>query len=323
MIKVYKTFEIDDNLWCQITKGFNESFDLNLCNNSLKTGFCISNPLGYAFHAVAFADDGDVMGFNTFTPTFYQNDIKVLVSGSSYVKKKYRKDIFIFYDMVMALREKGREEGFHVTVGVPNKNSRKYAVKVLKNKYVADLNYYILPYNISKCIDKPLLTPLNYVNRLLCITHVALQYVWTKFFNATEKEVKYVMLSDSESLDIRFRQSTYKKYNDGRITAYYRIVQENHTNAVYLMDFRENGKRTRYSLSKAVWFILKHLKPDIILFVGFLHLEQNILFKVPHKFVPKPLPMTYYILDKSNEQRFRDMAYAESWNFSLMNFDAR
>lgn len=322
-IKIYKTFEIDDILWSQITKGFNESFDSNVSNDSIKSGFCISNPMGYAYHAVAFADDGDVMGFNTFTPSFYKDDIKVLVSGSSFVRKKYRKDIFIFYDMVAALREKGKEEGFHVTVGVPNKNSRKYAVKVLKNKYIADLNYYILPYNISKCINKPFLTPFDYVNRFICITHLGLQTIWTKFFNTTEKEVKYVMLSDDKSLERRFQQSIYKRYNDGCFNAHYRVVQENNANAIYLMDYRENGKRTSRSLCKAIWYLIKNEKPDIILYVGFLHLKQFILFKVPYKYIPKRLPMTYYVLDKTNEQRFSDMAYSANWNFSLMNFDAR
>ena len=323
MIKVYRTFEIDDNLWRQITIGFNESFDLDIDEKSLRTGFCTSNPLGYAFHAVAFSDNGDVMGYNTFTPTFYKNDIKILVSGSSFVRKKYRKDIFIFYDMVIALREIGEKEGFHVTVGVPNKNSREYALKILKNKHIADLDYYILPFNISKCIKKPFLKPLDFFNRVYAMTHIAVQNIWTKCFNQAEKDVKYTLITDEKGLEVRFKSSIYKRYKDGVFSAYYRIVLENKANAVYLMDFRENGKRTRLSLCKAVKFIFKQEKPDIILFVGFLHLPQSVLFKVPRKLVPKPLPMTCYILDKTNEQRFSDMSNANNWNFSLMNFDAR
>ena len=65
MIKIYKTHEIDDNLWQEVAEGFNESFDMSITPQSLKTGFCISNQLGYAYHAIAIDDEtGEIKGFN-------------------------------------------------------------------------------------------------------------------------------------------------------------------------------------------------------------------------------------------------------------------
>ena len=52
-------------------------------------------------------------------------------------------------------------------------------------------------------------------------------------------------------------------------------------------------------------------------------MNQHILFKVPQKFVPKPLPLTYYVLDKKNKAKYSDMSNLENWDFSLMNFDVR
>lgn len=322
-IEIYKTFEINDQLWKEITNGFNESFGKSLNDNSLKNSFCTSNSLGYAFHAVAFSDDNNVVGFNTYSPTFYNDNLNVLVSGSTYVKKEYRKDIFIFYDMISALRKKGKEEGFHVTVGVPNSNSKDYAIKFLKAIYIGDLDYYILPLKISSCFNKPFIRPLDFLCKPFLLSHLYLQLFLSKHFNSKEKAVKYMMLSDKEHLKQRFKNPHYKLYTEKNISAYYRIIIENHTRTAYLMDFRQSEIRTKYALAKAVKYIVDTERPDAILFVGFLHLQQTILFKVPKRFIPKPLPMTYYILDKANKEKYSDMNDASNWNFSLMNFDAR
>lgn len=325
MIKVYKTFEIDDKLWQQIADGFNECFEgHNTTVESLKHGFSIKNQWGYAYHAVAFDDKtGDVMGFNTYTPNLYENQIKVFVAGSTFVKEKYRKDIFIFYDMIGALKEKGIEDGFHVGLGVPNHNSLDYSIKFLGANLVGFLNYYILPRNVSKCLHKSWLSPVSWLVRCMADLYVDLQIMLSKVWNSVESESKYSLVVDDAYLKTRFADPCYFKYQEKSFSAYFRISSEDGAKVAYLMDFRENGLRTTLAMAKAAHYIIKSSKPDAILFVGFLKLRQHILLKIPKKFVPKPLPLTFGAFTNSDIERFKDMKDVNNWNFSLMNFDVR
>ena len=66
-----------------------------------------------------------------------------------------------------------------------------------------------------------------------------------------------------------------------------------------------------------------NLMVDMILFVGFLHMKQCALFKCPKRFVPKRLPLTYYVLNKADREQYSDMKDSKNWDFSLINFDVR
>lgn len=325
MIKVYKTFEISDALWKQIAKGFNESFEGHHATvDSLKHGFCIRNQWGYAYHAVAFDEaTGEVMGFNTDTPTLYEGDIKIFVSGSSFVRKKYRKDIFIFFDMMRALKEKGIEEGIQIGLGVSNKNSLNYGIKFLGATFVGYLDYYMLPRNVSKCVHKTWLSPIDWLTRWFSCVYIGIENLLTKFINHSEIISKYTLVVNEDYFKVRFPESSYMKFEKEDFLAFFRIYNENGVKVAYLMDFRESGVRTSRALAKAVRYIINTTKPDAILFVGLLKLKQHVLFKVPTKLVPKPLPLTYSIYNKSDKERFKDMQDINNWNFSLMNFDAR
>lgn len=325
MIKVYKTFEIGDNLWEKIVEGFNESFDgHHVSLDSLKNGFCIRNQWGYAYHAVAFDDKtGEVMGFNTYTPNLYKNQIKVFIAGSTFVREKYRKDIFIFYDMISALKEKGLEDGFQVGLGVPNHNSLNYSIKFLGANLVGFMDYFVLPRNISRCLHKPWLSPINWLTSCLSDLYVDLQLLLSKKWNNVESESKYTLVVDEAYLKARFADSCYIKFEEKLFSAYFRIFDEDGAKVAYIMDFRENGYRTKRALAKTVQYIIKSAAPDAILFVGLLRLKQHVLFKTPKRFVPKPLPLTFGVFKKSDKKRFEDMKDISNWNFSLMNFDVR
>lgn len=325
MIKVYKTFEIDDSLWQQIADGFNESFEGHSATiDTLKNGFSIRNQWGYAYHAVAFDDiTGKVMGFNTYTPNLYKNHIKVFIAGSTFVKEKYRKDIFIFYDMISALKERGIEDGFQVGLGVPNHNSLDYSIKFLGATLVGFLDYYMLPRNVSKCLHKSWLYPINWLTSCLSDLYVDLQLLLSRIWNNVENESKYSLVVDEAYLKARFADSCYIKFEDESVSAYFRVFDESGAKVVYLMDFRENGLRTKRALAKTVRFIRKKENPDAIFFVGLLRLRQHVLLKLPKKLIPKPLPLTFGVFKKSDKKRFEDMKDISNWNFSLMNFDVR
>jgi hypothetical protein len=322
-IKVFKTYEITDDLWEKIAEGFRESFLVETTAKQLKNSFCIRNQLGYGYHAVALTEDGDVAGYNVFSPTFYKNGIKVVVSGSTYVRPKYRRtNELLFMDMIKVLRKEAAEEGYHIDIGVPNNNSRHFSLRVLKTRYIGDLDYFILPYKVSKCINKPSLNFIDTIISVMLRLHLFLQSIWTLLFNAKEKEVKYEMLTEPEDLTARFK-GPYNHIEHNGIDAYYRVQYEDGKKVVYIMDFREKGIRTARSLNHSVRTIIKKEQPDAVLFVGLLRLRQCSLFKVPQSKVPKPLPIVYYVLDKENKDCYSDMDDINNWNFSLMNFDVR
>lgn len=325
MIKVYKTFEISDSLWQQIADGFNECFEGHQATaDSLKNGYCIRNQWGYGYHAIDFDDDTkEIRGFRTSSPTLYKNNLKVLVGGSTFVRKKYRKDIFIFYDLRLAVKKKGLEDGFVMSLGVPNKIAFEYVMKMSHTTFVGYLDYFMLPRNISKCLRKPVLRPLDFLFRCLANIHIMAQLFLSKRCNSKEPEAKYSLVVNNEYYNHRFGASCYYKYLDGVFEAYYRMYDEDGINTAYLLDFRENGIRTKHALSKAAQFIVRTSCPDAVLYVGFLKLRQHVLFHVPHKFVPRSLPLTLDIWNKSDNDKYADMSDKNNWDFSLMNFDVR
>lgn len=322
-IKVLKTYEIDDSLWAQITEGFIESFEREVSIERMKKSFCVRNRFGYGYHAIAISDDGEVMGYNVFSPVYYKNGLNTVVSGSTYVRKKYRTHEFLFMDMVKALRKVVIQDGFDVEIGVPNHNSERFAIKILKFKLVGELDYYFLPFNFSRSLNKPSLKCLDWVIKFFSNVHVFFQTRLANLANTYEKNVKYELDLDEHFWDYRFPIDTYKRFREGNYHAYWLPYKENGANAVYLLDFREDNKRTYRSLMKAINVIKESKDVDMILFVGYLHLKQFVLLKCPKLFIPKRLPFTYYLLNKTSKEKYSDMESIFNWNFSLMNFDAR
>jgi hypothetical protein len=153
--------------------------------------------------------------------------------------------------------------------------------------------------------------------------YVSCQVLLSFLFNSEEKEAKYSLVVNEEFYKVRFSNSIYQKYVESNYFAYYHLVDEDGIKTAYVMDFREKDKRTKRALAKTVKHIVGKEQVDAILYVGFLRLSQHVLFKVPKKFVPKPLPLTYSVFDKSKKEDFSDMADKNNWDFSLMNFDVR
>lgn len=321
-IKIYRTHEITEPLWEEIALGFQEAFNVPMTAQRMKSAFCVRNPLGYGYHAVAFSDDGELAGYNVFSPTFYHGGLKAVVGGSTFVRQKFRSNEFLFMQMVRALRKQVIADGYEIEVGVPNHNSRRFAEKILGLKYVCDLNYYILPLHISKCLHRKSLRFIDPLSNMFCRLHLCLQRCLSWMVNSTEKEVKYRMQDDPESIKARFN-GPYGHFLQGNVEAYYRTVNEDGVNTVYLMDFREQGKRTTKALIKSVHHIAHTEHPDAILYVGLLRLRQCTLIKVPKRFVPKVLPFTCCVLDKKKVEKYKDIYDSNNWNFSLMNFDVR
>ena len=322
-VQVFKTYEIPDEMWERIAEGFRESFHIDTTAERLRNAFCVRNPLGYGYHAVALTEEGDVAGYNVFSPTFYKGDLKVVVGGSTYVRPKYRTHEMLFMNMVQALRKAVKDDGYRIEIGVPNHNSERFANKILKLKPVAELDYYLLPLNLSKILNKPSLRLLNgFVNAYIKL-HLWFNALYSRVFNTKAQSVKYELKCDKNFWNYRFPKNRYESHKDEQYEAYWSIYNEKGVRTAYLMDFRENGKKTYRALYHAIKLISKDKSVDAILYVGFLKLKQALLFKVPKRFIPKRLPLTYYVLNKEDKELFEDMGDKDNWDFSLMNFDVR
>lgn len=322
-ISIKLTHEIDKEQWQKIADGFNESFETNVTVDHLLNGWYISNPWGYAYHALVFDQNDELMAFNTFAPMRYDHGINVVVSGSTFVRKKFRKNVMIMALMFNALRERVAEDGFDIQVGVPNHNSVKYALKINKERLIDDLSYYVLPISLSKTLGKPLPGFVDSLWRGALKLHMMLNGLFSTIFNSKERKRQFSCDVSEESFKSRFGNPTYKRVNIGETRFAYRVYQEEGKQVAYLMDCRKNGEKSYQSLVQACRYICAQEDVDAILYVGFMHLKQCLLVKLPKKMAPKRLPLVYYILNEKDKEKFNGIGVADNWCFSLMSFDVR
>lgn len=324
-IVVYKTHEIDDKTWKAITQGFNESFDRSKTAEEFKAYYC-NTILGYSYHALAFNELDEILaGSTTIFPFIYLVNGKHELfgtSGGTFVKKEYRSDIFIYKDLVEALRVYCQQDKMRVIYGVSNKNSFRYAIKILEVNHLMDLDYYALPIRLG-CILKTHWQPLvNFASILFCFSLAFLNRIISYLINHKASQSKVSIDFNDALIKTRFK-SGYIVINDEKYFITYKVVIEDGIRTIYLMEYRENGIRSYRALSKAIIKILKHEKADIILFIGTIHHKQLGLFKIPVSRQPKRLPLTYEIVGPSSDSFKTIIADHKNWDFSLVNFDVR
>lgn len=322
-IIIRRTDEIGDVLWGEIVDGFNESFGLRVSVNGLKNGWYISNPWGYAYHAMAFDENDELMAYNVFTPAQYENGIKVVVSGSTFVRKKFRKNVMLFARLIKALRERCAKDGFDLEVGVPNHNSLNYHLKVNKVKLVDDLPYFVLPINLSKTVGKSMWRIIDLSWKQLLKVHLFFNKLLSRVANGKEHQRKYSIATGGTFYKTRFNNPEYKCVSEKGCTFVFRNYNEDGRQVVYLMDFRADGIKSYSALMIALQYIIRHIEADTILYVGFMHFKQCLMLKLPKRMAPKRLPLTCYLLHQEEKEQFQDLENPDNWNFSLMSFDVR
>lgn len=323
VIVVKKTYEIDAGLWQKIVSGFNESFGLNVNVDGLKNGWYISNPWGYAYHAMAMDENDELMAYNVFTPARYDNGLNVVVSGSTFVRPQYRKQVMLFAQLIKALRQRCSDDGFDLEVGVPNHNSINYHCKINKVTMVGDLSYYVLPIKLSKTLGKSMPAIVDSCWKFLCQLHVKSNRLLSRLFNPHERDRALSITTDETFYSTRFSNKEYITVNDDHFKFVYRLCDEEEKRVAYLMDFREGDKKSYRALTHAIHHIVKSTTVDAVLYVGFMHFKQALMMKAPKKMAPKRLPLTCYILNKDNKSLQVDVSNPDNWNFSLMSFDVR
>lgn len=323
-IKVFKSTEISDTQWAEIAQGYNICFGGERTAQSCKSGFH-KGMLGYCLHALKFSEDGKIIGHNYFQPIPYNlNGEKIICAlcGGTFVLPEARKDAFIFYDLVTALKKEAKEYGWSAILGVPNENSFKYFVSILKQKHIADLNYYILPITVGKIIKKNI-GILNGLSKFYAKIWSAINSMLATLVNTKEINKPLHIELDKDYRQERFKSSAYKKIVNGKYEGTYRIFDEDGVITAYIMDFRENERRSFKSLTKLVRHILKNEKIDAILYVGTMNMKQTLLTKTPHKLIPHQLHLCTSSLDKDNKELSVVLSDIKNIDFGLVNFDVR
>lgn len=321
---ILRTNEIPDQIWKQIVTGYDICFDLKLNINSLKEE--LSNTVtGYSLHALKFTEDGKLMAHNYYQPRpylFNGEESLVCLSGGSFVLPEFRKDIFLFHDLCMALNIEAKKMGCKLGLSVSNENSFEYAVKLNGAKYIGDLHYYILPINISKIlkIKNPFL---NILSKGFSFSLTWCNLLVSNFLNFKEK-IRPIRINRTETfMRVRFNSPQYIKLQKKDIKGIYRIYMEDNIRTAYILDFTEGNIKTAKSLNHIVNYILKNEKVDAILYIGTMNVKQMSLIKTPKKFIPHKLPLTYTIFDKKDNYLKEILKSQKNIDYSLLNFDVR
>lgn len=324
-ITVKKTHEISEAEWTEITAGFNEEFKKGKTAAAL-IKYYKANICGYSYHGIAKTENGIIAGFSSIVPFKYSDaaggEFLTGLSGGTFVKTAYRNDIFIFHDIYKALRKACVQDGITAVLGVPNKNSYKYLVKLLGFTFLYNLPYYVLPVSLSGVLSRKLPKPLNALYFVFVWLYTRMVNLFCVLYNPAEKKSTYTISLSPETSRLRFNEQ-YTSVAEKETSFTYRIYNERNMNIAYLFHFAQKGQRNARALSKAINYITSKEKIDLVIFVGKLDMPQCLLLKLPVKKQPQQLPLTIDILLPETDKRHVSFKEPANWNFGLMNFDVR
>lgn len=318
--KVVKTSEIEDLEFVMITDGFNESFRKFISSEQLKK-YYQKNILDDSLHVICYTNENILVGSTSVFPYYYsipEKSEKVLLglSGGSFIKSEFRKDLVLYKKMYLKLREFCANYGILAIIGIPNENLFAYTTKLLTFKYYFDLDYYFLPYYLPKFIG------INHrsINQLSSILTKVYLSSFSMLNVKPEKSSKNKaqIFNRWEFYKIRYNSSDYSYINTENFKLLIKVHIELDKKILYLLDF-EIITKSKY-FYKAIKNLCSDIEPDGLVYIGTKRINPLFMFIIPNKFVPKRLAFTVDYIDKALE---KELIGKESWDFNLSSFDGR
>ncbi|KAA6314257.1 hypothetical protein EZS27_035103 [termite gut metagenome] len=197
------------------------------------------------------------------------------------------------------------------------------SIEFLKSKEIAQLSYYILPVKLFNITGTYSLSWLNFISYLCTHVWLIVNGFFSLIHNSKEHIANYQLDINDDLYNKRFLASRYRTIKRRNAKFTYVVTNEKDVLTAYIMDFRDNDIKRYKTLIWAVWYILKHEKIDLIVYVGTMNLKQCLLMKVPRRMEPKKLPLTYNMLKNAPSKKYSDIDDFKNWDFSLMNLDVR
>lgn len=311
--------ELTEKDWTDLTNAFNEVFKKQFNLSYLKEKY-FKTYLQFSIHGFLLFNN-QIVGMFSVIPRLYDfnGSKKIIGLGcDAFVLPNHRKDDFFLQEMASAAYEICKKNNIDYLISIPNPTAYPYW------KYYGDwtdidtLDYFILPYKISKLLK--ISDSLDFCSSFFIKTILSFLNL-TSFENRNFPKKKISLIRDDKFIVDRYnKEDNYKIYKLGE-KGYFviREYDEDGVKTIYLVDCYPLSK---YMLIKALHAITRDFKGqfDIILFVGKMDRVPFPLIKVPKSKEPRIQPFTgYFFTDKQKD----DFLSISSWNVSLADFDNR
>jgi len=312
--------EVRGDEWKEITRGFNLSFDRKYPVDHFKNYYSRTR-LGYSYLALVYNEEGRVIASNAILPIEYLvSGEKMLfgLSGGTFVLKEYRKDPFIFMDMIKELSNTCKDKLVAI-YGVSNENSFDYAIKILKETHLMDLDIYVFP--LSPLRNTKYFFMLDPIFRIVSLSNLYIQKLLFTILPDSYANSDIFVNLDDKHIANRF-YNNYKVIRDSNFRIIYKIYEEDGRQVCYLFDYTLNGKKSYRALLRSILYLVQNEKMDLIVYIGSSVHKQYVMAKVPKRYKPHRFPVTYRSLLSDNGS-FNQLIQNSKWDFNLTNFDVR
>jgi hypothetical protein len=310
--------ELTEKEWNELTDSFNTVFDKQFNIEYFKDKY-LNTALKFSIHGFLLFKNNIVGMFSVIPRTYNFNGTEKIIGlgCDAFILQNHRKDDFFLKEMADAVYKICKKNHINYLISIPNEIAYSYW-KIYGNwKDIAQLDYYILPYKVSKLVKVNKL--FDYFSSFFFkITLYCSQYLL--FGNRHYCDGKKISLKrDSDFISQRYNENDYRIYTaDSHGYFVVREYDEDGIKTIYLIDCHPLSK---FMLTKALNQIMKDFKFDIILFIGKITNSSPFYFiKVPKSKEPRVQPFMGYTLTDEQKDDFFSIL---SWNISLTDFDNR
>jgi hypothetical protein len=251
-------------------------------------------------------------------PRLYNFDGTEKIVGlgcDAFILQNHRKDDFFLQEIADAAYAICKANNINCLISIPNQNAYPYWKTYGNWQDIAQLDYYILPYKISKVI-KTGGKLFDYLSSFFFkITIYLSRFLLLKPKHYQDKTIS--LKRDADFISQRYNDD-YKIYKtDSNSYFIVREYDEDDIKTVYIIDCYPLSK---FMLGNALNQIIKDFQFDVILFVGKIDSAPFYFIKVPKSKEPRFQPFIGYLLTDELKQDFLSIS---SWDISLANFDNR